>query len=216
MWLPWLAAPRSSRRVARAAHLILAASALNALACGPAGPLSIGIGPKPREMPEYVQEIPADADIRAEPDVATLVFVRSTSDLSGFWPAIVDESGTFLGVSLASSLFTVTVRPGRHLLAACGADGAPLLAYLERGRRYAVEVIATGIVFNKNIELLPIRPGTAAEWRGLKRIVADERRGQEELGDEDAGECVHNARARLAEYDASALARHTIRPTDGW
>jgi hypothetical protein len=201
-------------------RLIVAASALNAVACGPAGLLSISVGPKPREMPEFVQEIPADVDIRPEPDVATLVFVRSTSDLSGFWPAIVDENGAFLGVSLASSLFTATVRPGHHIFAACGADGAALRAYLEPGRRYAIEVIATGTVFSKDLDLIPIRPATevwtkGAEWRSLKRIVADERRGQEDLGDE-AGECVQKARAKLSGYDASSLARHTIGPLDDW
>lgn len=171
---------------------------------------------------KYMQETAA-GPIVAQPDAATVVFVRPSGFAGGLRATILDEKGRFLGDSLPESYFAVNVTPGEHVFISWAENTGALRANVAAGKIYFVEVSPKMGALSARVHLLGITP-RAKSWAKLdtwmsesKAYAPDERSGQAYLAgrSDDVRERIRRANEALSEYSREELAERVIGPADG-
>jgi hypothetical protein len=106
------------------------------------------------------------------PGAATVVFVRDSGFAFAVNFAILDQSGNFLGESVAKSNFAIRVPAGRFFFVARSSENTDLVqANVEAGRLYFVRVFPRFGVFLARVGLDPIKP-SESDWVKLPRWMA--------------------------------------------
>ncbi|APR78076.1 Hypothetical protein A7982_03423 [Minicystis rosea] len=169
-----------------------------------------------------VSDVPSNMEIPARADVATVVFVRPSSDAEGLTPVVLDEQGRFLGQSWTKSYFAVTVAPGEHRFVVCSDRHAGLRARLAAGKRYVVEIVWGGRGSGRMIPRA-MRPGSEGwgelgRWYGeFTHFGANGEAWQAYVRSrpEFPGKCLRAADSELGALDEKALRERSLAPEDG-
>jgi hypothetical protein len=103
---------------------------------------------------------------------ATMVFVRDSGIAFAINFAILDQSGTFVGESVAKSNFAIRVPAGRFFFLARSSENTDIVqATVESGRLYFIRVVPRFGLFSARVALDPVKPGES-EWEKLRSWMA--------------------------------------------
>lgn len=171
---------------------------------------------------QYMHEAAAPS-LAPAADKATVVFIRHSGMARGIRTTILDEHGDFVGDSLASSWFTRTYDPGKHMFVAWAENTDVLQADLAPGKVYYVEVDPTMGALSARMHLYALKPGgedwgKVKEWLGdNKYLEVDVNGGRAAMHERqsDVAERLKRASEHLAEYQGEDLEKRTLRPGDG-
>ncbi len=155
---------------------------------------------------------------------AQVVFLRPSSLAKGIACVILDADGTFLGDSVPSAYYSVTVKPGAHTFVAWSEGTHAMKAQLAAGKTYYVEISPAMGVWSARFHLKAIKKGSP-EFAKLEETLADltyhevkVQEGQAGIVDArkaDADETIKKGVARFAEYNAEEAAERTLVASDG-
>ncbi len=176
-----------------------------------------------KSVPKYMHEVSNERALKAPPDRALVVFVRSSKLGFAIRGHIMDDQANFVGTAIAGGHFAVLRPPGKQKFLIWSETSDVLVADLAPGLVYFVEVNPAMGLMRARFSLKASHRGTdlfpfKKEWiEDTARYVVDEERAKEEMQDEaaDRRDRLKDMAERVSEFSASELREHTLSQDDG-
>lgn len=174
-----------------------------------------------KSIPSYMREVDTK-QLRAPPDKALVVFVRSAKLGFAIRAHIMDDQTNFLGTAIAGGYFAVARPPGPQKFVVWSEVTDILVADLAPGLVYFVEVVPRMGVMrarfsfrasHRGTDLFPFPKDTIDD---ATQYTVDQAEAREEMDDaQERREKLTEAKQELAGMSADALREHTLSPNDG-
>lgn len=175
-----------------------------------------------KSIPKYMREAEGTAPLRAPPDKALVVFVRSAKLGFAIRAHVMDDQANFLGTAIAGGHFAVARAPGPQKFVVWSEVTDILVADLAPGLVYFVEVVPRMGVMRARFSFKAAHRGTDLfpypkdDLEGTQRYLVDASAAREEMDDaEERREKLKDAKQELAGMSADTLREHTLAPNDG-
>lgn len=106
----------------------------------------------------YMTQLVEPQQIQADPESATVVFVRPSGYAGRNKSIILDQEGRFIGECWGQTYFAARITPGEHMFFAWSEGTPTLMATVEAGKIYYVEVAMTLGAWGSRARLFAIGP----------------------------------------------------------
>jgi hypothetical protein len=173
-------------------------------------------------VPKYMREVDGERPLKAPPDKALVVFVRSARLGALVRAHVMDDQTNFLGTAISGGHFAVARQPGPQRFVVWSEVADILVADLAPGLVYFVEVVPRMGLMRARFNFKAAHQGTdlfpypKADLDGTTRYTVDLEAARREMDDvEERREKLKEAVQELSGMSREALAEHTLSPNDG-